>query len=65
MAAHGDFVEYKGRSVLITGGLGFIGSNLAHALIEIGGVDVAIVDSLERGQGGNLHNIDGIRDRVK
>jgi UDP-glucose 4-epimerase len=64
MVAQGDFVEYRGRSVLITGGLGFIGSNLAHALVEIGGVDVTIVDSLVPGQGGNLHNIEGIRDRV-
>jgi UDP-glucose 4-epimerase len=64
MVAQGDFVEYRGRSVLITGGLGFIGSNLAHTLVEIGGVDVTIVDSLVPGQGGNLHNIEGIRDRV-
>ncbi|WP_411705292.1 NAD-dependent epimerase/dehydratase family protein [Edaphovirga cremea] len=64
MSAQGRFVEYKGRSVLITGGLGFIGSNLAHALVDIGGVDVTILDSLVPGQGGNLHNIQGIRDRV-
>jgi UDP-glucose 4-epimerase len=65
MAPQTHFVEYKGRSVLITGGLGFIGSNLAHALVEIGDVDVTILDGLLAGQGGNLHNIHDIRDRVR
>lgn len=64
MAAQGPFFEYKGRSVLITGGLGFIGSNLAHALVNIGDVDVTVVDALVPGQGGSLHNIHDIRDRV-
>lgn len=60
------YEKYKGRSVLITGGLGFIGSNLAHRLAEIaGGVDITIIDSLADGQGGNEFNIEGIRDRVK
>lgn len=57
--------KYRGRSVLITGGLGFVGSNLAHRLAEIGDVDITIIDSLAEEQGGNLHNIEGIRDRVK
>lgn len=56
---------YRGRSVLITGGLGFIGSNLAHRLVEIGDVEVAIVDALLPEQGGNLYNIQSIRDRVE
>lgn len=56
---------YRGRSVLITGGLGFIGSNLAHRLVEIGDVEVTIVDALLPGQGGNLYNIQTIRDRVE
>ena len=60
----GSFSEYKGRSVLITGGLGFIGSNLARKLVEIGDVEVTIVDALLPGQGGNLHNIHDIQDRV-
>lgn len=60
----GSFSEYKGRSVLITGGLGFIGSNLARKLVEIGDVEVTIVDALLPGQGGNLHNIHDIHDRV-
>jgi UDP-glucose 4-epimerase len=57
--------KYRGRSVLITGGLGFIGSNLAHRLAEIEDIEITIIDSLSEVQGGNLHNIDGIRDRVK
>jgi UDP-glucose 4-epimerase len=59
------FNEYRGRSVLITGGLGFIGSNLANRLIDIGDVDITLIDALMPGQGGNYHNIENIRDRVK
>jgi len=57
--------KYKGRSVLITGGLGFIGSNLAHRLAQIEDVEITIIDSLSKEQGGNLHNIETIKDRVK
>jgi UDP-glucose 4-epimerase len=60
-----DFSEYKGRSVLITGGLGFIGSNLAHKLVSLGDVEVIILDALLPDQGGNPFNIEGIRDKVK
>jgi len=55
---------YRGRSVLVTGGLGFIGSNLAHRLVEIGDVEVTLIDSMEKEQGGNLFNVDEIKDRV-
>jgi UDP-glucose 4-epimerase len=55
---------YRGRKVLITGGLGFIGSNLAHQLVELG-ADILIVDSLIPDYGGNLFNVDGIADRVR
>ena len=58
------FNAYKRRSVLITGGLGFIGSNLARKLVAIGEVEVFIVDALLPGQGGNPHNIHGLEDRV-
>ncbi len=57
--------KYRGRSVLITGGLGFIGSNLAHRLAKIEDIEITIIDSLSELQGGNLHNIEGIKDRVK
>jgi UDP-glucose 4-epimerase len=49
---------------MITGGLGFIGSNLAHQLVALG-ADVILVDSLIPDYGGNLFNIDGIADRVR
>jgi UDP-glucose 4-epimerase len=55
---------YAGRRVMITGGLGFIGSNLAHHLVALG-ADVLLVDSLIPDYGGNLHNIAGIEDRVR
>ncbi len=54
---------YRGRTVMITGGLGFIGSNLARSLVDLG-ADVLLVDSLIPDHGGNLFNIDGIADRV-
>jgi UDP-glucose 4-epimerase len=55
---------YRGRRVLITGGLGFIGSNLARQLVDLG-AHVLLVDSLIPDYGGNLFNIDGIADRVQ
>jgi len=55
---------YRGRKVMITGGLGFIGSNLARQLVDLG-ADVLLVDSLIPDYGGNLFNIDGIADRVR
>ncbi len=54
---------YRGRHVLITGGLGFIGSNLARRLVELGS-EVVLVDSLVPEYGGNRVNIRGIEDRV-
>ncbi|HUE86731.1 MAG TPA: NAD-dependent epimerase/dehydratase family protein [Vicinamibacterales bacterium] len=54
---------YQGRRIMITGGLGFIGSNLAHRLAALG-ADVLLVDSLIPDYGGNLFNIAGIEDRV-
>ncbi len=56
--------EFSNRRVLITGGLGFIGSNLARKLVELG-AEVTLVDSLIPEYGGNLFNIYGIEDRVK
>ena len=49
---------------MITGGLGFIGSNLAKRLVKLR-ADVLLVDSLIPEYGGNLHNISGIKDKVK
>jgi UDP-glucose 4-epimerase len=61
----GDYREfYRGRAVMITGGLGFIGSNLARALADLG-ANVLLVDSLIPDYGGNLFNIDGLAGRVQ
>ncbi|MCX6022637.1 MAG: GDP-mannose 4,6-dehydratase [Chloroflexi bacterium] len=48
---------------MITGGLGFIGSNLAHRLADLG-AHVLLVDSLIPDYGGNLFSVEDIRDRV-
>jgi UDP-glucose 4-epimerase len=59
-----DYREfYRGRRVLVTGGLGFIGSNLARQLVGLG-ADVLIVDALLPDSGGSLFNIDGIESRL-
>ncbi len=55
---------FSGRRALITGGLGFIGSNLARQLVELG-ARVTLVDSLVPEYGGNLANITAIEDRVQ
>lgn len=55
---------YRGRRVMITGGLGFIGSNLARKLVDLG-ADILLVDSLIPDYGGNLFNIAGIEERVR
>lgn len=55
---------YRGSRVLITGGLGFIGSNLAHRLVELD-AQVTLVDSLIPIYGGNQRNIAGIEHRVR
>jgi UDP-glucose 4-epimerase len=49
--------------VLVTGGLGFIGSNLAIALVELG-ARVTLLDAMREDHGGNLFNVEPIRDRV-
>src|SRR5215813_10452430 len=62
----GDFAqiarmdEYRGEKVLITGGLGFIGSNLAIRLVELG-ASVTILDSLHPTCGANYFNVESVR----
>jgi dTDP-glucose 4,6-dehydratase/UDP-glucose 4-epimerase len=55
--------HYVNKQVLITGGLGFIGSNLARSLVDQG-AEVTLADSLIPQYGGNLFNIAGIHNRV-
>jgi UDP-glucose 4-epimerase len=60
-----DYREYyRGRKVLVTGALGFIGSNLTRALADLG-ADVLAVDSLLPDYGGNLFNLAGYEDKVR
>lgn len=54
----------QGAHILITGGLGFIGSTLAIRLIELG-AQVTVVDSMIPEYGGNLWNIEPVRDKVR
>jgi UDP-glucose 4-epimerase len=55
---------YRGSKVLVTGGLGFIGSNLARRLVEIGG-DVLVVDSLLPNTGANYANLKGFENGLR
>jgi nucleoside-diphosphate-sugar epimerase len=55
---------YRGRRVLVTGGLGFIGSNLALRLSELG-AQVVLLDSMLPAYGATLRNIEPIADRVR
>lgn len=56
-------MSYRSKKVLITGGLGFIGSNLAIALVKKGAA-VTIVDCLLARQGGNIFNIKPVERKV-
>ncbi len=59
---YGNF--FDGKRVLITGGLGFIGSTLGRRLADLG-AQVILVDSLIPEYGGNLFNISGYEDRLR
>ncbi|MFT3870986.1 MAG: NAD-dependent epimerase/dehydratase family protein [Nibricoccus sp.] len=55
---------FRGRRVLVTGGLGFIGSNLVRSLVKLG-ADVTVVDSLIPEYGGSLRNLSGLEAKVR
>ncbi len=55
---------FQGKRVLITGGLGFIGSNLARRLVALG-AKVTILDSLIPEYGGSRRNIRGLERKVR
>jgi len=57
-------LNYINKNILITGGLGFVGSNVAKALVELGAI-VTIVDSLIPQYGGNLFNVNDFRERIE
>ena len=56
--------EFRGKRVLITGGLGFIGANLARELVDAG-AKITLIDSLVPDYGGSLFNIAGIEHAVR
>lgn len=59
-----DSVHWQGTNVLITGGLGFIGSNLAIRLANFG-ANVTLLDAMIPGYGGNPFNIEPVAERVR
>lgn len=60
----GKLPAMNGQKVLVTGGLGFIGSNLVKTCLEQG-AEVAIYDCLDPRSGGNMSNIDDIKNDVR
>ena len=62
MTTYRDY--YRGRKVLVTGGIGFIGSNLCRTLADLG-AQVTAVDSLLPDYGGNLFNLAGYEEKVR
>jgi nucleoside-diphosphate-sugar epimerase len=56
--------HFNAKNVLLTGGLGFIGSNLAIALVE-SGANVTVIDSLIPEYGGNLWNVEPIKNNLR
>jgi len=55
---------FRKRPVLVTGGMGFIGSNLVHSLITLD-ARVTVLDNLSPAYGGNRFNLEGVADRAE
>lgn len=55
---------FENKKILITGGMGFLGSNLAIRLVELG-AEVTLIDSLIPEYGGNLYNIEPVKDKLR
>ena len=56
--------SFAGKRIIITGGLGFIGSNIAQRLVAAG-AHITLVDSLIPEYGGDLYNVSEIAEQVK
>ncbi len=55
---------FAGKSVLVTGGLGFLGSNVARRLVKLG-ARVTLMDSMIPGYGGNRFNVADLEGKVE
>lgn len=64
MANHYSNRHYEGRNVLVTGGAGFVGSNLTHALVKAD-ASVTVVDNFHKDYGGNQYNFKGIENKIR
>ncbi len=64
MSAPDFAAEFAGARVLVTGGAGFIGSNLARRLVDLG-ADVTVLDALLAGIGGEPFNLCGYENRLQ
>ena len=64
MSADRRLEAFAGRNALVTGGYGFIGSNLVNTLVDLG-CKVTVVDNLDPGAGGNRFNLSGVEDRIE
>jgi UDP-glucose 4-epimerase len=56
--------DYRGKKVLVTGGLGFIGSNIAIELVRLG-ASVTVVDNLDPTCGANRFNLEPVKADVE
>ncbi|MEK6830723.1 MAG: NAD-dependent epimerase/dehydratase family protein, partial [Nanoarchaeota archaeon] len=57
--------NFENKTIIITGGLGFIGSNLAHRLVKLNTKRIIIIDALIKGRGGNIYNVKDIMNKVE
>lgn len=59
-----NYNDLNGKNILITGGLGFIGSNLAHRCVQLG-ARVTLVDACLEPYGWNYANVEGISEGLE
>lgn len=64
MSSKQPYSAYHNKKILVTGGLGFIGSNLALRLVSLG-AKVTVLDSMIDDYGGNFFNVEPIKDKIK
>lgn len=57
-------IDFKDNNCLVTGGAGFIGSDLVHRLVGLE-ANVTVIDSLAPFQGGNMFNLGGVKDKIE